>query len=510
MRIKKAEKYVGKEAKWPQSEEHFRTLLLNAPVGIFETDKDGNCVFVNNRWCELAGMTSKKAQGQGWVKALHPEDKERVFNEWYDAARKKKEFLSEYRFKTSKGKITWLHGSAVSLLDNDGKNVGYLGTVVDITEKKRLEEQTQETFNLLKTILDTAPIGFCLFDKNLRFQIINQVLADINGISPENHIGKTIQEIIPSLNDAATRELKTVLKTGKPIIGLELTGETKSEPGKIKYWREDYFPIHSINGEIVGIGALVIDVTERKQQERQKDEFLGIASHELKTPVTSLKAFGQVIQSRLAKEGNEKAVILLGKMDAQINKLTTLIQDLLDISKIEGGRLQFHNDFFAFDELVNEVIEEIQRTTVKHKLQIKGKTGKTIHGDRERIGQVITNFLTNAIKYSPHDENIIIHTSVTKLNIKLCVEDFGVGIPQDSIPHLFERYYRVKGKAHDTVPGMGIGLYISSEIISRQGGRIWAESEKGKGSTFCFTLPLKGTKKIQQKNTLVTEEMKHG
>lgn len=482
------------EEKLLQSEERFRTLSVKAPVGIFQTDKDGNCVFVNKRWSEISGMTPKSAYGQGWVQALHPDDKERVFREWYESARKKKEFLSEYRFKTKKGRISWLHGSAVAIHDANGNEIGFIGTIVDITENKRFEEQIQETSNLLKTILDTAPIGFCLFDKNLRYQMINNMLAEFNGISPEKHIGKTIQEIIPSITEEATKELKTVLKTGRPILGLELTGGTKVEPNKIKHWLEDYFPVRSISGEIIGVGALVIDITERKQQERQRDEFLGIASHELKTPVTSLKAFGQVLQKRFAQEGNEKSVELVGKMDAQINKLTNLISDLLDISKIEGGRLQFRNDNFSFDNLVIEIIEEIQRTTHKHKIILKGRTGKIVFGDRDRIGQVITNFLTNAIKYSPYTEKILVKVSSKNNNVELITQDFGIGIPKESLNHIFERFYRVKSNEHDTIPGMGLGLNISSEIIKRLGGEIGVSSTHGKGSSFSFTLPIKRSK----------------
>lgn len=204
-----------------------------------------------------------------------------------------------------------------------------------------------------------------------------------------------------------------------------------------------------------------------------------------------MKAYGQAMQSKFAKEGNERSALMLGKMDTQINKLAILIQDLLDISRIEGGRLQFHDEHFYFDEMVDEIIEEIQRTTNRHKLIKKGRTGKTIFGDKDRIGQVLTNFLTNAIKYSPTTDKILIHTSVHQDEVVLCVEDFGMGIPKHTIPHLFERFYRVKGKIQDTVPGMGLGLYIASEIIKRQGGRIWAESGKGKGSKFFFALPLK-------------------
>ena len=146
---------------------------------------------------------------------------------------------------------------------------------------------------------------------------------------------------------------------------------------------------------------------------------MGIVSHELKTPVTSIKAFTQVLQHRFAQAGDEKSTALLGKMNAQINKLTGLIGDLLDVTKIEGNQLQFNEDYFSFDELVSEIVEEIQRTTQKHTIETVGKTKQTVFGDRDRIGQVISNMLTNAIKYSPHAEKIIVRTTAEGENVTL-------------------------------------------------------------------------------------------
>lgn len=248
------------------------------------------------------------------------------------------------------------------------------------------------------------------------------------------------------------------------------------------------------------------DIEQLKQLEQQRTEFLGVVSHELKTPVTSAKAFAEVLESRFRKAGDEKTANLLDKMRAQMDKLMYLISDLLDVTKIEAGKLQFHEDFFAFDTLVDDILEEVQRTTTSM-LQKEGTTGATVYGDRERIGQVIINLLTNAIKYSPNASNIVVSTSSTEQNVTLCVQDFGVGIAQDKLPHVFERFFRETGAREDTFAGLGLGLYVASEIISRQGGRIWAESEKGQGSTFCFSLPLQGSKNTRHaKNMFVGDE----
>lgn len=256
--------------------------------------------------------------------------------------------------------------------------------------------------------------------------------------------------------------------------------------------------------------AMVRDITERKKLESHKDEFMGIVSHELKTPVTSLKAFAQVLQSRFQKKGDIKSADYLAKMDAQINKLTVLIGDLLDVTKIEDGRLQFHEDVFSFDKLISEIVEEVQRTTQRHRLIVKSISKKSIRGDKERIGQVVTNLLTNAIKYSPHTDKIIITIDSNETVVTLCVKDYGVGISQEKQVQIFERFFRVSGNEEQTFPGLGLGLYISKEIIERQGGRIWVESQKGNGSMFCFSLPISPSRGLkQQKNTLAIEEMKH-
>jgi chemotaxis methyl-accepting protein methylase/signal transduction histidine kinase len=241
------------------------------------------------------------------------------------------------------------------------------------------------------------------------------------------------------------------------------------------------------------------DITERKQLEQQKDEFISIASHELKTPITSVKAYTQILGQRFRKAKDIKSVELAEKMDTQLDKLTDLIGDLLDITMLEAGRIQYHESYFDFNELVEETVEELQWTTEKHRIAKQLQPTRTVYGDHGRLGQVITNFMTNAIKYSPHADKIIVKTVVDKDNVTLCVQDFGVGLSQEDQAKVFERFYRVGGPDQVTYPGLGLGLYISSEIIKRHKGRVWVESKPGKGSTFCFSLPIAKQKLKQPK-----------
>ncbi len=233
------------------------------------------------------------------------------------------------------------------------------------------------------------------------------------------------------------------------------------------------------------------DIEERIKADKKKDEFISIASHELKTPVTSLKAYTQILQSTFDEEHNQQAVEMLSKMDKQVDKLTTLIVDLLDVTKIDKGELVFEMCEFDFNEMVKEIAEEMQRTTKSHKIILSLNDCDPVKGDRNRIGQVVVNFISNAIKYSPDGEKIIIKTFCENNRVQLCVQDEGIGIPREEHHNIFKRFFRVSGKSNYTFPGMGLGLYISSEIIKRHEGRIFFDSDEGKGSSFSFEIKSK-------------------
>ncbi len=231
------------------------------------------------------------------------------------------------------------------------------------------------------------------------------------------------------------------------------------------------------------------DINEFKNLVKQKDTFLGIASHELKTPLTSLKLYAQVLERMLRKTGDEKNADFAKKMDLQVVKLTSLIGDLLDVTKINSGKIHLNQSSFDFEKVVLETAEELQMSTT-HKIEIYTEKGGTVFADRERIGQVITNLIANAIKYSPDADLIIVKTQHQENEVIFTVKDFGIGMPEDKKDRVFEQYYRVSGDEESTFPGLGLGLYIAAQIVERSGGKIWVNSVLGKGSTFSFSLPL--------------------
>ena len=232
------------------------------------------------------------------------------------------------------------------------------------------------------------------------------------------------------------------------------------------------------------------DITERKQLEQQKDEFMRIASHELKTPVTSIKAYAQIMQRRFERKQDNESAMNMVRMNAQLDKLTGLIGDLLDVTKIEAGKMQFQIQSFDYDDLVAEMAETMQLTSEQHAVLVKGRAGVKALGDRDRTGQVLINLIGNAIKYSPHSDKIVVSVKASATEITTCVQAFGLGISQGKQKKVFDRFFRVSGPSMESFSGLGLGLYISAEIIRRLGGKIWVKSTSGKGSSFCFTLPI--------------------
>lgn len=358
--------------------------------------------------------------------------------------------------------------------------------IEDITERKKGEKALQEREEQFRTLADNVPNLVWMAKSDGWIFWYNKRWYEYTGTTPEQMQGWGWQ----SLHDP--NELPRVLEQWRWAIAhgepSEMIFPLKGADGIFRQFLTRIIPIKNEKGHIIRWFGTNTDITKQKELEMQKEEFMGIASHELKTPVTSLKVFTQVLQRRLVRQRDEESAIVLKKMEAQVAKLDNLIKDLLDVTRIEGSRLQFNEKVFDFDKLVDEIIEEIQWTTDYHTIQREGRIKKSILGDRERIGQVITNFLTNAIKYSPDSKKILVKTSANKDSVTLCVQDSGVGIAKEKLPHVFERFYR-ETENGTTFPGIGLGLYISREIIERQEGRIWAESEKGKGSSFCFTLP---------------------
>ncbi len=351
-------------------------------------------------------------------------------------------------------------------------------------QAQRITQQAQAFDQLITNITDFI----YTFDRAGRFTFANKPLLDLLGITLPQIVGRNFHEL-PYPEDLANTlqaYIQRVIDTKEQIVD-----ETPyvSPSGKSGYYEYIFSPVFDEAGEVVLVAGSTRDITERVLREREKDQFLAIVSHELKTPVTSIKAYAQILQRRLTREDNTAGAAQMAKMNAQIDKLSALIADLLDITRAESGKLQFHQADFAFDSAVAEAIEEVQRTTKGHRIELRGATNRVVHGDKDRIEQVVVNLLTNAVKFSPHADRIAVTLNADDARVTLSVRDFGIGIPAEQQSRIFERFYRAVEGERETVPGLGLGLFIAAEIVERHAGVIWAESDYGHGATFSFSLP---------------------
>jgi PAS domain S-box-containing protein len=318
------------------------------------------------------------------------------------------------------------------------------------------------------------------------------------GYTEAEAIGKHISIIIPPNRMDEETHIIRKIRSGERIEHFETIRVAKD--GKEINISLTVSPLKNKAGQVIGASKVARDITERIESEKKrqlytqklqelntyKDEFMAMASHELKTPLTVIKATLQVLEHKMAEDINFD---LVNKTLKQVNKLSELINNLLDVSKTQAGKLELNYSRFDLTILLKETIDSIQQTTSQHKIVFNSNAPEVfVNADRHRIEQVIINMLTNAVKYSPGAGVITVDAFEDIDKITVSVKDNGIGIPADDIENIFSSFYRVQALA-STFSGSGIGLYISSEIIKRHGGDIWAQSEEGKGSAFYFSIP---------------------
>lgn len=238
-------------------------------------------------------------------------------------------------------------------------------------------------------------------------------------------------------------------------------------------------------------GLMISIVSEaRFQMEDKKDEFIGFVAHELKNPLAALKGFSSLLTMHAIKNKDEKAVVYGQKITFQADKILELTNDLLDITKMEVGRLTYSDSSFNMKDVVKESIFHQQLIVKNRLIEFHGTSNHFIYADKYRIGQVITNLLTNALKYSPESKKILVTLKDTPRGILLTVRDYGIGIGESDQKKIFDRFYRAGGVERSSSDGLGLGLYISSQIVNRHNGKLWVRSKAGKGTTFYLALPF--------------------
>jgi signal transduction histidine kinase len=355
-------------------------------------------------------------------------------------------------------------------------------------------------------------IGFFLLSgPENKIIFASQSMTGLSGKAFDSIINKPVLEVYPEqMVRNINKILKNVYQNRKMYHTLE-NPVTTLHKGKLRtiYQNFSFEPYMDAAGNISGIFAVVTDVTkqvharqregqpeleqnEKKERKWQKDDFIAAVSHELKTPLTSLTVLVQVLGRKLKDNNDQLLSGILEKANFQVKKMSNLINKFLNVSRLESGKLFIEKAHFILDVLIDDIIEEFNLTVISHQLELAPCDKITVYADREKIGSVISNLLTNAVKYSPGANKVVVTCRNFYDHVMVSVKDDGIGLEKHHINKIFDRYYRVEATETQQISGFGIGLYLSAEIIRAHCGKIWVDSKAGQGSTFYFTLPATG------------------
>jgi two-component system sensor histidine kinase VicK len=379
-------------------------------------------------------------------------------------------------------------------LDVDKKVNGILVFAIEVTKMVQSVKELAKTKDNLKLAITAAQLG--TFDMDLEngtmeWDLRCRELFGINHADRVTYERDFVTGLHPDDRERITKVIENVfiksISNGDYDVEYRTVGAEDKKLRWVRAMGKAYFDEQDKPVRFVGS---VLDITEQKENELRKNDFIGMVSHELKTPLTTLTAIVQVANAKLKTTEDAFLRGALDKANVQVKKMSTMINGFLNLSRLESGKIQLDLQDFYLDQLIEEMMEEIKLTVNSHHIVLSPCEPVRVCADRDKIGSVIINLVSNAVKYSPKGKEIIIDCSIRGKEVLVSIKDEGMGIKPEDITHIFDRFYRVASQHTRHISGFGIGLYLSAEIIRRHNGRIWAESEKGIGSIFNFTLPL--------------------
>ena len=496
-----------------KQQHHFVKQIAEATpdlITVIEIDSF-KITYANTEVSAFVGYTAEKLKKLDYFdikNLIHPNDWQNFkdfFNGFRTAADEEIREL-EYQGKDTEGEFKWFKvRSKIFERNSESLPTHFISITQDITGKKIAENELKRNEHFIKEVAEASPDLIFVFDLTLnKITYVNHRVYPDLGWNVEltglglNDMKKMIyhedllsfqkfHSVLKQMSDEDVREIEYRLQTG------QYRWKWLRERGKV-FQRDE-------KGVVTHFIINIQEITEKKevlekQKENEvlsklvekKDEFMSIASHELKTPITTLKASIQVMKRLIEKHTDENTLLVfVSKAIQQVNKLTSLISDLMDNAKIQAGKLNMNISAFSMQELI---MDSVAHHSNQHNITVNNYFDELVEGDKVRIEQVITNFLSNAIKYSPKNKEISVDVKKENGFIKVSVTDSGIGIPAEKLSHVFDRFFRVEEKSQE-FSGLGLGLYISAEIIKRHNGEYGVNSDLGKGSTFWFKIPLK-------------------
>lgn len=374
------------------------------------------------------------------------------------------------------------------LKEEDGRTTGVLGIATDVTDQVAMQKQTEENQRQLNELANAMPQLVWIAEPSGQVFYYNDRVAEFAGATRRADGRWEWEGLVHPDDLQATHDAWNNAVADRKAY--EKEHRIKLKDGNYRWFLSRAYPQKNAEGEVVKWFGTATDIDDRRLHESRKDDFIKMASHELKTPITVIKAYFQLLQGKITESG--EAVLQQSSLiiDRQINKLTKLIAELLDVTRIESGRLVLEKSVFGINDLVSQVIEDMRTLSKKHSINLRQVPTIQVNADKERVEQVVINLLGNAIKYSPQANEINITITHEQPMVVIGIQDFGIGIKPSEHGKIYDNFYRVKGKDEQTFPGFGIGLYVVKEIIKAHGGDVWVNSAENSGSTFYFSLPV--------------------
>ncbi|CAD7797766.1 Signal-transduction histidine kinase senX3 [Chryseobacterium aquaeductus] len=484
--------------------------LNSANSGIIITDNlqpDNPIIYCNRAFEKITGYKHDEIIGHN-CRFLQLQDRSQSERQEIKKSIKEgTECRVQIRNYKKNGKLFWNELFVSPVKNERGEITHFIGVQNDITEAKKNEHELREekasierkiedrTKQLkdneifLSSIIQTVRESLLVLDADYKVLSANSHFLNTFKVTSLDTVGTLLFELGNHQWDiAALKELLIkILPTNNPVIDFEVEHD-------FPYIGKKIMLLNAYRIEFEGqykdrILIAIEDITEKREIDRRKDDFLSIASHELKTPLTTIKGLVQLLQRMPPEAATQKYTTTLDKVGSYVDRLNNLITELLDTSKIQSGNIELHKEPFDIYKTIKDTVENLSLATPDYKIILSGNTNAVILGDELQISQVINNLISNAVKYSPGTNTIEVYLNKVGNFIKVSVTDYGMGISAQDKAKIFERFFRARD-IQKKFPGLGIGLYISHEIIANHKGTLWVESEIGKGSTFSFTLPI--------------------
>jgi PAS domain S-box-containing protein len=474
------------EQKLKESEQNWRVLAETVPQLVWIERADGYVEYVNQRYTDYLQAGLEQLQSTGWIQFLHEDDAQRTLSAWRHACQSGEPYAIEFRLKQGQtGAYRWFLVRAVPVRAESGQVVKWFGTCTDIEEQKRIEEALRQSQERANVLMNSSIIGIFVY-KDDQIVDANDTFLRMTGYSREDLQAERMNwmHMTPAQDLDRTLQAHQELAIWQSITPYEqeyVCRDGRHLPVLVGAVAFQHAPCQGI--------AFVLDNAARKELEQRKDDFINMASHELRTPLTALKMQTQLVRRRLEKQSHHEAATALSRVEEPIRQLERLIGELLDVSKIQAGRLEYVQEPVDIEALLREIADTMHHLHPDYTILIQGCVQTSLMGDRDRLGQLFTNLLSNAIKYAPEAKTIEVDLSDSAEVVTIRVQDHGPGIARERRDRIFERFYRDAGPGQQSVPGLGMGLYIVAEIVKGHGGIVTVDSDLGKGATFTVTLP---------------------